>query len=79
MFNFLLTFWMVMILLSETEKDSLKWQKCIYSGQIVCNIICHLSAPNRELNGIWQIPAEKMPSEAQKVLIMQAPYRLTIF
>lgn len=68
-----------MILLSESERDSLKWQKYIYSGQIVCNIICLLSSPNSELNRIWQIPAEKMPSEAQKVLIMQAPYWLTIY
>ena len=65
---------MGMILLSESEGDSLNWQKCIYSGQIVCNIICILSAPNSELNRIWQIPAEKMPSKAQKVLIIQAPY-----
>lgn len=68
-----------MILLSECERDSLKQQKCIYKWQILCNIICHLSAPNSELNRIWQIPVHKMPSEAQKVLIMQAPYWLTIY
>lgn len=50
--NSLLTFWMVLILLSEGERDSLKWQKCIYSDQIVGNIICLLSAPNSELNRI---------------------------
>lgn len=51
-FNRLLTFWIVMILSSESERDSLKWQKYIYSGQIVCNIICLLSSPNSELNRI---------------------------
>lgn len=50
--NWLLTFWMVLILLSEGERDSLKWQKYIYSDQIVGNTICLLSAPNGELNRI---------------------------